>query len=210
MADAPALPPPSASSLAVTTLVAALVAAALLVTIVLPAEYGIDVLGTGRLLGLTALSDPPVVAVEVPAAGAPLAPVQSGPAALYPAGFKVDAVEFTLDPYDFMEFKYHLEKGAQMLYSWTATAPVVHDFHGEPQGGAEGSAESFDKADRQEGHGGLTAPFTGIHGWFWENPGGTPVTIKLSSAGFYTSAIEIRSDRSRRPHEVQAPGSVTH
>ncbi len=38
------------------TLIAAGVAAVLLVTVVMPAEYGTDPLGTGRLLGLTQLS----------------------------------------------------------------------------------------------------------------------------------------------------------
>ena len=43
---------PSSGQLLRSTLIAAGVAAALLVTVVLPAEYGIDPTGTGRLLGL--------------------------------------------------------------------------------------------------------------------------------------------------------------
>src|SRR5688572_15170244 len=39
------------------TILALLAAALILVTAVLPAEYGIDLLGTGRLFGLTALSE---------------------------------------------------------------------------------------------------------------------------------------------------------
>jgi len=35
---------------------------------------------------------------------------------------------------------------------------------------------------------------------YWENPGGTPIKIHLTSAGFYTSAIEIHSNRTRYPH----------
>ena len=201
---------PSGRLLAKTTLLAALVAAIILVTFVLPAEYGIDPLGTGRMLRLTEIASPPVVPVEMPVrAGAPLAPLASGPAALYPATYKVDAVELTIDPYEYLEYKYHLEKGAHMLYSWSASAPVAHDFHGEVQGGDEPTEESFDKADRREGNGALIAPFTGIHGWFWENPGDTPITITLRTAGFYTSAIEIRSDRSRRVHELTDPTGVT-
>jgi hypothetical protein len=205
------LPPPSPASLAKTTLAAVGVAAVILVTLVLPAEYGIDPLGTGRRLGLTAIANPTLAPVEVPVprVGDALVPVQSGPAALYPIGYKVDAVELTIDAYEFLEYKYHLEKGAHMLYSWTASAPVLHDFHGEPQGDGGGAEQSYDKAPRREGHGALTAPFSGIHGWFWENEGATPITIKLWSAGFYTSAIEIRADRSRHPHQIGPPGPIT-
>jgi hypothetical protein len=49
----------------------------------------------------------------------------------------------------------------------------------------------------------LTAPFTGIHGWYWENPGGSPITIHLASSGFYGSAVEIRSDRTRHPRTLR-------
>src|SRR5687768_15143908 len=47
------------------TLVSLLVAGALLVTVVLPAEYGIDPTGVGAWLGLTVLSEP--AAPEAPA-----------------------------------------------------------------------------------------------------------------------------------------------
>jgi hypothetical protein len=39
----------------------------------------------------------------------------------------------------------------------------------------------------------LMAPFSGIHGWFWENTGDRPVTVTLASAGFYTLSHEFRS-----------------
>jgi hypothetical protein len=194
--------PPSLSKLAKTTAIALLAAAALLVAIVLPAEYGIDPLGTGRRLGLTEIAAPLLRPVEVVSPdGAVLAPVQRGPVGEYPAEFKLDVFEVTLQPYDYIEYKYHLEQGATMLYSWTASAPVIHDFHGERSSGASdgGPAEvSFDGQDRRQASGSFTAPFSGIHGWFWENPGGESIHIRLTSSGFYSSALEIHSDRSRR------------
>jgi hypothetical protein len=89
-----------------------------------------------------------------------------------------------------------------MLYSWSAGAPVVHDLHGEPDGAPKDYSESFDKESRRRADGAFTAPFSGIHGWFWENPGGEPITVNLTSSGFYTSAIEIRSNRTRTPHAL--------
>ena len=47
---------PSKQKLAKATIVAALVAIVILFVAVLPAEYGIDPLGTGAALGLTSLS----------------------------------------------------------------------------------------------------------------------------------------------------------
>ena len=56
-----------------------------------------------------------------------------------------------------------------------------------------GYAESFDARDLEDGHGTYTAPFTGIHGWYWENVGTEEITITLHTAGFYTNAHEGRA-----------------
>jgi hypothetical protein len=202
---------PTVRQLVRTTIIALAIATVLLVTMVLPAEYAIDPVRTGRWLGLTAIANPPVHPIqEMASAGKALSPVSKGPMAQYPGEFKVDVYTVTLEPYEYIEYKYHLEKGATLLYAWSATAPLVQDFHGERANAAEGqpAEESFDKADRRASTGSLTAPFTGIHGWYWENPGATPVTIKLTSSGYYASAVEIRSDRSRHPRVLRALDSL--
>ena len=194
--------PPSKRRLAVTTATALAVAVVLLVTIVLPAEYGIDPLHTGAALGLTAMSAPAAAkAAEVPAGATMYKPVQDGPISYYSAAYKVDSTVLKLGPYEYLEYKYRLEKDASMMFSWTATAAVTHDFHGDP-GSGKGAERSYDKKDRQTSSGTLTAPFAGMHGWFWENPSGETITITLNSAGFYSSAMETRSDRTRRAHEL--------
>jgi hypothetical protein len=152
-----------------------LVAAAILATVVLPAEYGIDPLGTGRTLGLTGLAETVPVAIAE----------QGG-------GFKTDRVEFIIGPYESLEYKYRIEKGAAMMYSWRATRSVMYDFHSEPDGAPAGYAESFDKGQRAEAHGSFAAPFGGVHGWYWENVGGAgAVTITLVTAGFYSEPQEF-------------------
>lgn len=204
--DIPTVPPPSLKSLGRTTAVALVVAVTLLLAFVLPAEYAIDPLGTGRWLGLTAIASPPINPIdEMRPAGAALKPIAKGPIGEYPADFKLDVYDITLQPYEYVEYKYHLEQGATLLYAWKASAPVVHDFHGEREGGATAgpAEESFDKQDRRAATGSLTAPFTGIHGWYWENPTGAPITIRLTSSGFYGSAVEIRSDRTRHPRVLK-------
>jgi len=170
----------SVSKILLATAGAAVAAGIILITAVLPAEYGIDPLGTGRLLGLTDLSG-----------GA-----ASGAIKRQDAAYKTNTATFEIGPYEFIEFKYRLEQGATMIYSWTATGPVIYDFHSEPDGAPQGYAESFDKAQMPEAHGTYTAPFSGIHGWFWENPGTKLVTITLTTAGFYTAAQEFRDNDS--------------
>ena len=208
---ADALVPPSIGTLARTTAAAMAVAGILLVTCVLPAEYGLDPTGIGRRLGLTEIASPTVRIAEPLPSDESLVPVQNGPVGAYPAEFKFDVFEIVLAPYEYIEYKYQMEKGASMLYSWQATAGVIHDFHGEHTGAvADGApeAESYDKQDRQKASGSLTAPFTGIHGWYWENPGGSPVTIRVTSSGYYASAVEIHSDHTRRVHTLRQANAL--
>lgn len=201
---------PSIAGLAKTTLLAIVVAAVLLVAFVLPAEYAIDPLGTGRWLGLTDIAAPTTSVAEALPKGAPMAPLQNGPIGEYPQAFAFDVADFVLQPYEYIEYKYQLEKGATMIYSWTASGDVDHDFHGERvAGAADGPAEqSFDKRTRRQSSATYTAPFSGIHGWYWENPVGEPITVRLTSAGYYTSAVEIRSNRTRHPHVLRPAGTL--
>ncbi len=198
---------PSIRKLMVTTAAAMTVAAVILVTVVLPAEYGIDPLGTGDALGLTPLAgavNPIIAEDETPADGAKLVPRQEGPIGHYGMPYKTDATKFVLGPYEYVEYKYRLEKDAPMLYTWSADGGLLHDLHGDRDGAPANASESFDKEARRQASGAFTAPFSGIHGWYWENPGGETITVSLASAGFYASAIEIRFDKSRHAREVAA------
>lgn len=199
----PALP--TTRTLAITTAAALAVAGVILVTLVLPAEYGVDPLGTGKALGLTAIANPSAgPAVAAPEGATAATPVVEGPVGRYAATYKRDAVEFTLGPYEYVEYKYHLQSGASMLYSWAATAAVVHDMHGELDGDPN-QVTSFNKSTRENDHGVFAAPFTGLHGWYWENPGGETVTVELTTSGFYASAMEFRFDKTKVPHDVSIP-----
>jgi len=202
--------PPSLGTLARTTAIAIAVAALLLVALVLPAEYGIDPLGTGRRLGLTAIASPPAVteSIETPTnpEEALMIPAQRGPVGEYPRPFKTDVYEVVLAAREGIEYKYHLEKGAAMFYAWTAGAPVIYDFHGERSGlVSDGgpSSESYDKGTRARATGSFSAPFGGIHGWYWENTGSAPVTVRLTSSGFYNSAVVIHPNGTRKLRELQ-------
>jgi hypothetical protein len=180
--------------IATATGIALLIAGVALVVAVLPAEFGVDPTGVGRRLGLLALAD---VKTQVAA-------LQQGRGAASGSStvvgtdrpLKEETVSFTLAPHEYVEYKYRLDTGQALLYSWRATAAVNEEFHAEPDGAPKGYAESYEKRNAvDQASGTLTAPFAGIHGWYWENPGDTEVTVTLTSAGFYNLAHEFRKDR---------------
>jgi hypothetical protein len=201
---------PSTRTLALATVIALAIAATVLVTVVLPAEYRIDPLGTGRALGLDVMTaPPPQVEPERTGDGAVrLVPTQDGPVADYPASFRVDSRQLVLGPSEYVEFKYHLEKDATMVFSWRASGDVIQEFHGDRDGATADEPQTYDNVLRQQHDGSFAAPFTGIHGWYWENPSRTPITIELSTAGFYAAAHEFRKDRARARHDVGGPDRI--
>jgi hypothetical protein len=167
------------------------IALVVLVTTVLPAEYNIDPLGTGRALGLTALA----TAGQEEAATGPDAPVNADrPGADAPAEGALATDTFTVElrPFEGVEYKYRMEKGASLVYSWTASTDVGFDFHGEPDGAPARYSESYAKGTRATASGSFLAPTPGVHGWFWENTGAGRVTITLTTSGFYTASTEYR------------------
>ena len=178
---------PSGRALAKATIGALLLGAVVLVTIVLPAEFGIDPVGTGRALGLLDLYASETAA----AARAVVVPTEGGPVFAQSDSYKTDSREFTVGAYGTVEFKYQLDAGAAMLYEWKATEPVTFDFHTEREGNPDAS-DTFEKGEASEKRGAYIAPYAGIHGWYWKNNTERDVTIALTSTGFYPSARLFR------------------
>ena len=173
---------------------AALLGAGLiLVMFVLPAEYAIDPLGTGARTGLLDLG---LVGQQVEALSN-TASAGSGTATVVvpqDKAFRQETVEFKVGPREGMEYKYRLDKGEALLYSWKTTGPVNYEFHAEPDGAPRGYAQTYEKVDnKSEASGTLTAPFPGIHGWYWENTTDREITVTLTSAGYYNLSHEFRS-----------------
>jgi hypothetical protein len=173
---------------------ALLVAGLLLVVAVLPAEFDVDPLGVGRLLGLTAIGDVQKGIKAFEASRGASAPGTAVVAA-QPRPFQNETVAFKIGPRQFMEYKYRLDKGEALLYSWKATTDVNYEFHAEPDGAPQGYAESYEKKNGvASASGTLTAPFSGIHGWYWENPTDAEITVTLTAAGFYNMSHEFRKN----------------
>ena len=190
MTEPQTIPPaelPSTKSILKATAIAIIVATVILFVAVLPAEYGIDPLKTGKMLGLTGISK----ASESPTAGRAV-PVQAGIYTAQDHGYKIDSEDLALRPGEGVEIKYHMQKGAGMVYAWKADGLVQFEFHGEPDKKPNKeyyeSYELDDKVGKDHSYGSFTAPTTGIHGWFLVNKGQKEVMIHLTTAGFYDSA----------------------
>jgi hypothetical protein len=189
MSEISVAPTPSKGTLVKATGIALAVALVILFVAILPAEYGIDPLKTGRLLGLTDLAKSAEPAAP---AGSRAIPAQTGIYTAQPKIYKTDSEDMTLRPGEGVEVKYHMQKGAGMVYGWKADAKLQFEFHGEPdQKPKPDYFESYlldDKVGQDQSYGSFTAPSTGIHGWFWQNKGKKEVNFHLTTAGFYDSA----------------------
>ena len=179
--------------LAVAAGAALLVSGVILVIAVLPAEFGVDPTGIGRRLGLIAMSD---IQKSLDAFEANRGAAAAGGAIVVPQerAYQHETIDLKLGPRQSVEYKYRLDKGEALLFSWKTTGPVAYEFHAEPDGAPRGYAQSYEKGDgKSEASGTLTAPFPGIHGWYWENTTDKEVTVTLKSAGFYNLAHEFRN-----------------
>jgi hypothetical protein len=203
---------PTSGQLVRSTLMAAGVAVALLVTVVLPAEYGIDPTGAGRLLGLkqmgeikTQLHDeadadrardqagqtpaPPATPI-VPEKrsglfGTIFAQLLVGPAVAQTTLAKSEEFSISLKAGEGGEVKMDMKKGAKATYSWKVEGGTVnHDTHGDGAGG-EVSYKKGRGVAADEGT--ITAAFDGNHGWFWRNRGSAPVIVKVTASGDFGS-----------------------
>jgi hypothetical protein len=186
---------PSTKSLLKATGIALAIAALTLATVVLPAEYGIDLTGLGTRLGLTAMSaELPEEAVQPE----PIAPAEPSPAteesvsaltAVWKnaAAYRSDAMSLTLQPNEGAEIKARMRTGERFVFSWVAENGVVNfDMHGEAFDAKNDEFTSYWKGKAQaSGHGAFVAPFDGTHGWYWRNRGQSPVTVRVRTSGYY-------------------------
>ncbi len=181
---------PSTGALLKATGIALVVALLLLFAFVLPAEYGFDPLKTGAALKLTGISQ---AEPEAPK-GAKATPATGSNSVYTPQEkiFKVYSDDFQLGPGEGMEMKFHMQKGAGMVYGWKADGPLTYEFHGEPDvKPTKDYFESYeldDKTGKPSMYGSFTAPSTGIHGWFFKNKGKKDVKFHLNVSGFFDSA----------------------
>lgn len=193
---------PSARQLLRSTVIALAAAIAILVTIVLPAEYGVDPTRIGRVLGLTEMGEIKAQLAREAEQDRQLERQleESGDdgSSLFDRfrgllfgtahaqgadGTWTDEVTFTLVPGEGIEWKLVMREGAVAEYRWSAeNGRVNFDLHGD----GSGRSISYEKGRGSAGaEGELKAAFTGNHGWFWRNRDRRDVTVTLQLRGDY-------------------------
>ena len=175
---------PSSRQLVRATFLAAAVASLILVAVVLPVEYGLDPLGTGRATGLYR---PRAAAVAVPQESATGQAPPASALSKSSTPFRSDEMTVRLESGEGVEIKASMTRGQRLVFSWASTGGAVDvDMHGEAVGAADDEYTSYWKNEGQRHqHGALEAPVTGNHGWYWQNLNDTPVTITVKVSGFY-------------------------
>lgn len=200
-------PPPDKKKLLLGTLIAMAAAAVLLVLIVLPAEYGIDPTGFGRVTGLTAMAQAPTRSfdvrdvvggnedlreVEVPDFGEPVPLPNPAVFQEQDAAPETRTLEVTIPAEKETEIKLHLNESKVALFSWQVDQGSLYsDFHGhDPSFGQEFFVRYKEHQEGSEDHGSLTAPFSGEHGWYWLNYNEFPITVTLTVTGYFDDVID--------------------
>ncbi len=155
---------------------AIVLAAFILVAIVGPAEYGIDPTGIGKELGLTVLAKPEQQNAKS---------VISCPTGTK-SGEWQDIVIITIPAGSGLEYKLDVKKDSDLAYEWSSDGTKLYfDFHGEPAGDTTGYFKSFKESTDSQSEGILNVPFSGTHGWYWENKTDMPVRVTLKTRGDY-------------------------
>ena len=197
---------PSTRKLLKSTGIAVAVATGLLVTVVMPAEYGVDPTRVGSLFGLTEMGRIKVslaaeaqaeeIAEATPAARGVAPPVETtappspaGAASAAPAGMRSDRTVLTLAPDEGAEIKLVMQAGATARFTWTSSGGRInYDTHADRPGTPY---HGYNKGSAERVEDELTAAFTGSHGWFWRNRTGQPVTITLVTEGAYSEIKRV-------------------
>lgn len=195
--------PPSGRKLLLSVIAAMALAGLLLLIVVLPAEYGIDPTGAGRVLGLTQMNEPAagiqlsdnlagnenIATVQIPEVGEPLPLPNPAVHQLQESAPKSETITVTLPVNGETEIKTVLQANKVVLYSWKTDGGLVYvDYHGHsPEWTNKEAFVRYQEA--QEGSigasGSLVAPFAGEHGWYWLNLSDQPVVITLTVTGYY-------------------------
>jgi hypothetical protein len=194
------------SQLLKSLIIALIVGVVVLITSVLPAEYGIDPLGTGKLFGFSKLyqGDKQVENIELssslnfkkieieklgssPNTPKPIEANNPPPEIQY--NKRKDTITVTVPAEKGIEYKFKSLKYGSIKYEWATNKGIVYiDFHGEvKQENPPKNVfyESYTLAYSNNMAGTLTAPFEGKHGWYFRNDTKENIIITIKLNGQY-------------------------
>ncbi|HIP26194.1 MAG TPA: hypothetical protein EYG80_00880 [Flavobacteriaceae bacterium] len=190
-------------------IIALLISGIVFITAVLPAEFGIDPLGTGKLFGFERLyqEDKPITKGEnkketsilnfkklkMEKLGSPkdvAKPIEANnptPKEQYPQ--REDTIKVIVPAKKGIEYKFKSLKHASIKYEWSTDKGIVYiDFHGEVKQENPSKNvfyESYTLAYSNNKAGTLTTPFEGKHGWYFRNETNEEIIVTLKLKGQY-------------------------
>jgi len=112
--------------------------------------------------------------------------------------FNMEAFEVVVPGLDWIETKVDMDMGKAIIYRWelvedeTTTAQTAQNIYTEFHGhkprveGELGELMYYRKAVGGYGQGFFRSPFTGIHGWFFDNTNEQDITIRIQIAGEFS------------------------
>lgn len=189
----------------------ALAGGVLLVVAVLPAEYGVDPTGLGAKLGLTDMSEPPLIIAQFegdlsfnigeydPTAELINESVQ-GLINLEDTPFHNEIIDIEIEDYGEVEYKFIMPADTTFVYSWEVLDAVddgvYYDFHGHPSSDdavnfPDGFEMAYAKGEGLIQSGSFTTPFAGYHGFYFMNIEEGPITVRLNIAGYWDDSKEM-------------------
>ncbi len=183
---------PTSTQLLKATVVAIAVAFILIVVVVLPAEYGSDPTGVGKILGLKEMGEIKMSLLDESHKESSQQNTTSSieidhtEEAMVNNTINKDVVEITIEPGQAIEIKLEMRSGSLVQYEWkTIKGGLNYNLHGD---GYKGSQQfiSYKKGRMVPSDSGeLKAEFDGYHGWFWRNREKFSVTVNLQTSGDY-------------------------
>ena len=183
---------PTSAQLLKSTIIAIIVAIILLIMVILPAEYGTDPTGVGKILGLKEMGEIKISLLEESQNessqenNTSSIKTDSVEQVMVNNTINNDVVEITIEPGKAIEIKLEMKSGSLVQYEWkTIKGGLNYNLHGD---GYKGSQQfiSYKKGRMVPSDSGeLKAEFDGYHGWFWRNREKFSVTVSLQTSGDY-------------------------
>jgi hypothetical protein len=187
-------------------IIAFIIGAVVLITSVLPAEYGLDPLGTGELFGFSKLhqGDKQIENItpnsslnfekikmeklgSSPNTPKPVEADNPPPEIQYSK--REDIITVVVPSEKGIEYKFKSLKYGSIKYEWATDKGIVYiDFHGEvKQDNPPKNVfyESYTLAYSNNMAGTLTAPFEGKHGWYFRNETKEDIVVTIKLNGHY-------------------------
>ncbi|PWA08831.1 hypothetical protein [Flavobacterium laiguense] len=198
----------TSSQIVKATIIALVTSFVLAIVAVLPAEYGKDYTGLGKILGFSRLhqNDDEVeqklakkeVAISIfkeltlnnvgssPEVEKPVEANNPAPIKQYES--RKDSIKIMVPAGKGLEYKIALLKYGQVKYSWKTNNGVLFvDLHGDVKNANNNTDyfESYTVANSNNMAGSFIAPYEGKHGWYFKNKSDQDIEVSINLIGEY-------------------------